>query len=1110
MNIRGASIKTALMELQKQSAVKFIFDKDIDKYSSVKVTLSDKDITIKKAIELILKSTNLQYVQMDDHVMVNEKPAPQSPNASAGQGPGTIKGRIVEFETSQPLPGASVYIVELQKGLQSNTEGYYRFNNLPAGKYTLKVTYISYRTETVQVEVKADREEIYDVKLQGSNALNEVIVSSVRKSRAPVAHTSDKQIVQEIRMAQSVVSGISSEQISKSADRNAAEAVRKISGVSIRDDKFIVIRGLNERYNLTYLNDNVAPSTELYTRAFSLDLLPTRIIDRIMVYKSPAPDLLADMTGGAVKIYTKDAAAVKHLDVELQLGVRPNTTFKNNFLTYQGSGTDFLGFDNGTRKLPNSVPGFGNFTRANISQQTYVETFSPYLQYGFKTALPLMQLTGNYYNTIKLGGRNLSMLSSLSYKNESQQQDFSRIQSSFNNDERTHNLTGETQSQQVAQLTLLQNFSYKLGDSSRLTFKNFVLQQGQSGTVVRTADNNQHYGFWGGETAGPYWSPNSTSVVNDKNIILGYTQRFLYSGNLGSNHKLDSAGKHLLSWNAGYIFSRQSIPDQRVIRLQNNRQDYTNLGPGDASLHWIGAIRSPDYGSANGSNEVDRGIISRTWSRNTEMSYNAAVDYVYKIKPWATFKAGTYQQWKERVLFRRTYTLNEGDLNSAGYPDTSPGGNGNYMDFNRVIFKEQDLGKIWSGEYLRDDGVALKIYDRTRGSDAYTATEQNNSGYAALSILALDRKLDIYGGVRAEYNRQKVAGALTQGAVTSPLPGGVNTPILIDNNKLSVLPSVNVGYRPNEQWVLRGAYGKTVNRPEFRELSPYSELDYLNNQTIFGNSKLISADISNYDLRLEWYNNGSKSNTLSVGAFYKDMQNPIERITARDLNYSSPASITFANANKATVKGLELDIRQDLGFIPANVFRNLSIIANATVIKSEVTRDVEAEDVSGGIQNSAIKRQLQGQAPYIINAGLYYDDAARGTKIAVLYNQVGPRIYAAAIGKSFQDANGGGYVQGGTVGSLIELTRRQIDLSISQRLIKSLQLKFSIQNLLNQPIRMAEDENFTYKYEKAVFTPKATNTGQTGSFQSYDIKGDLISSEYRSDRFFNLGITYSF
>ncbi len=1119
LSLKNTNAAAILQEVKKQSSVQLIYSPEELQTLKLNEFIVHK-VSVKEALDQLCKKLPLEFVALKSGFAVRKRTTAdemdQVPvNRAAPTGKISLKGRVVDFETSEPLVGATVNLQGVGKTTLTDEKGYYSFSNLGKQEVAISVSYAGYANFLESVKLHGN--ETFDVKMQAGNGqtLTDVLITTAGKKVRTVTHTTDKQIVTSIKNMASVVSGISSEQISKSADRNASEAVRKISGVSVRDDKFIVIRGMNERYNLTYLNGNIAPSTELYSRAFALDLLPSRIIDRILVYKSPAPDLMADMTGGAVKIFTKDAVNVKHFDVELQLGYRSNTTFNDRFLTNKGSGTDFLGFDNGLRKLPAVLPGYGDFTRAQISQKSYAQHFNPNLNYGYTHGLPTMQLTVNYYNGIKIGGRTLNTLTSLSYKNESQQMDVERTKSQNTDGERFHSTSSETQGTQTAQITLLQNFTYRLRNKGSIAFKNYLLQQGQNGTVLRTTKTgqrlpygkNQDYDFsklgnlpWEDDAVGyrPY----------ERNIILSYTQRFLYSGNLTGSHPLQQ-NKGNLDWNLGYTYSRQQIPDQRLIRLSKNRGreiGYAKL-PTDSNLNWVAAFRhviAPDEETAD--NSVERGIVSRTWTQNSENLYNASADYTFKWKPWVTVKAGTYQQWKQRILFRRVYRLNEGDLNSVGYADNAYAAIGSTspnMDISKVFFFQQDLNRVWSTDYLKDDGSALKVFDATSGSDAYTATEQLNTGYAAVSLLPFKGKLDIYGGLRVEYDRQRVSSA-----VPASYQGGVNRPVLADNKSTDYLPSVNIGYRPSEQLVFRFAFGKTVNRPEFRELSPYTELDYLNNQYVKGNYLLKSARVDNYDARIELYpKNNNKGETFSIGAFYKELKSPIERTIAQSLYSNSPIVISYANADKAIVRGLEIDLRKNLGFIPVSFFQKLSVIGNVSFINSTVNKTLDTSVLKNPDPkvNPHYTRQLQGQAPYVANLGLFYDNAGLGTRVAVTWNVIGPRIYAAANGvtaAAVDTAKKLFYPTPGDLGSTIELERQTLDLAVTQRIIKSLQLKFSVQNLLDQQVRMAEDENFSYKYEKAGYNSNEVINKR--------FTGDLINNQYRYGRHFILSLLYSF
>lgn len=1082
VSFKNETLSGALLKLEVASKHPFSFDKNA--LSLVKVAdVSFNQETLDKILDKLLVGTGQFYEVLNKNIVIAKQPD-KSPNAAAGQGPGTIKGRIVEFETSQPLPGASIQILGLNKGAQSDNDGYYRFTGIPAGKYTLQVSFVSFTTEKVSVTIQSDKESTYDVKLQGSNVLNEVVVTGIGKTRAPVAHTTEKQLIAEIKNMNIIASGISSQQISMSADRNAAQAVQRVSGVSVVDDKFVIVRGLNPRYNLTYLNDNVAPATEVYSRAFAMDLIPSRVIDRILVIKSPSPENQADATGGVVKIYTKDAKAVKHFDIEVQDAFRTGSTFQN-MLTHKGGRFDLLGFDDGARKLPTSVPGYGSLNKATISQSTYVKTFSPILWHEQRAATPNAQITANYYNAFRVGGKTLSMLSSLSYKHEEQVAETYRqqgygLRDNISNDKINEDLSGT----QISQINLLQNFSYALRDSSVLHFKNFLLQSGIS-------TNTERIGYSHGQ-----WYDNGNGSFlqkKDKDIILSYSQRFLYAGNLGGSHYFTS-GRHKLQWNGGYSFTKQQTPDQRVVRYKAPAGRFVT---GDKELQWTARIRQGDNADHT---PLLMGSISRIWISNADDLYSFNSDYTFKLHPWLALHAGTFQQFKRRHFYRRIYTVNEGDLTGGLADYTNYPGYGGYIDPNLIMFNQQNIQKVWSEAYLREDGTGIKVYDRTSGSDAYVGTEQNNSGYASFSFTPFNRKIEVYGGVRAEYNRQRIGAAVPPRNSIAQLDE-INMPILVDYGKLNWFPSVNASWRQGEYLVVRGGYGKTINRPEFRETSPFEEINYDDNQLIQGNPELRPALVDNYNFRIEFYpSNNEKGEAITAGIFYKKLNNPIERTLYSDrtglYSYKLPNSLTYTNGAQAEIKGFEVEINKKLDFVPLPVFRQLSVIANLSLILSEVKGEVNIRHKG----NFPYQRRLQGQAPYLINTGLYYDNAGSGTKISIIYNVVGERIYAVApvfIDEDFLGLEGPVYR-----GSQIELPRHLLDFSITQRIGKGLQAKLAVQNLLDKPVEIAEDYNYTYKYEKLQ--------------QLYDengrlyMEGDNISSRFKPGRYFQLSLAYSF
>jgi len=264
--------------------------------------------------------------------------------------------------------------------------------------------------------------------------------------------------------------------------------------------------------------------------------------------KSPSPDNQADATGGVIKIYTKDARAVKHFDLELQLGYRPGTTLNSDFLTYNGGKLDWLGFDDGTRALPSTVPKYGSLLLADMKPSEYAKAFNPTLAYGKKTPLPNMQLTANYYDAWNVFGKPLSILTSLSYKNENLKADIYRQQGNgYESTESKDKMGDDNRNTNTVQTNLMQNFTYTLNENNLVSVKNFLLLQGIDATVIRNSQNTVNL------------VSTNESYSRNKDISLTYNQRFLYAGNLGGIHKFDKE-RHILSWNLGYTFSQLETP----------------------------------------------------------------------------------------------------------------------------------------------------------------------------------------------------------------------------------------------------------------------------------------------------------------------------------------------------------------------------------------------------------------------------------------------------------------------------------------------------------------------------------------------------------------------
>ena len=255
---------------------------------------------------------------------------------------GIIKGTVLDKNSGEPVIGAAVMLEQTLKGAATDLDGSFSISGIPAGKYNLHVSCLSYTTLKVEgVEITDDRTVELKIVLEAATeALEEVTVRAVRKMNSEVA------MVNAVKASPVVMSAVSSQLITKSQDRDASEVVKRIPGISIIDDKFVIARGLSQRYNNVWINNSAVPSSEADSRAFSFDIVPSAQIENIMIMKSPSPEIPADFTGGFIKISTKDTPEKNQYMLSYGVSVNDRTHFRN-FKYNKGSATDWLGFDMG-------------------------------------------------------------------------------------------------------------------------------------------------------------------------------------------------------------------------------------------------------------------------------------------------------------------------------------------------------------------------------------------------------------------------------------------------------------------------------------------------------------------------------------------------------------------------------------------------------------------------------------------------------------------------------------------------------------------------------------------------------------------------------------------
>ena len=1053
---RQVPLRQAFSDIESRLGIRIAFNSRLAGLDQL-VDTSFTNATVEEMLKGLLKGASLQYKKVRSYYLIFSR---------AGV-PGGLSGRIVDIGTGDPLAGATVVIKELGKGITADEQGYYYFESLPVGKYTLQLSFAGYKMFTApEVEVRADLANQYDGMLQAENQLQTVAVTASRRF-GRISNSTDAELVKEIRTSRNIISGISNEQIQKSTDRDASEIARRITGVSVVDN-FAIVRGLNRRYNITYLNDLIAPATEQDSRAFSLDLINSSLIDKMVVYKSPVPELPGDFTGGAIKITTKSPMLVRQLDIQLSASYRPNSSF-SDYYSYKGGATDWLGFDDGARKLPAGFPDIVKLSLSSVKEKAaYGRMLSNTWQSVAVRQNMDKRLVLNYYDSWKVGKYSrISNLTSLTYTSTVTTNHIDRQFGWSMNSEvllngnkyiRKYALrtkSDDIQSQYTNRVGVLQNFSLHLKDSSHIDFRNFFNQLGNDLVNISVLTDAE------------------VLDTEQKDVRLYYRQRRLYTGQLSGTHYLFGDRRNPLRWSLGFANTDQQEPDMRTLAYIRPWRGDTSPFEENSLAPWsIRIYDGTQYFPYN----------RRLFTHTVENGYTATADYEHKIgNKGILLKLGTYQEFKQREFSARELEVVKGT---------------GYFDERINSIGSTNINELYKRDNYRDDGSGFELqeYAGTR----YTASNQWNAGYIGLDAPLFRGRLNIYAGTRYDHYRFRMAATGRSGV-------SVVYPIEADNTDNFILPSVNVTWNVKPNLVMRTALARSINRPEFREKAPFA---YFNNTTQileYGNPALKTATFSNYDLRWEWYPASRKQNEmLTLGFFYKKGKDLIEAFTVNDYNSSQGNQLIFSNSKEASFYGIEMEVRKNMDFFSSPFLRRFSAILNGSYIKTEVFTPGTGYGNNADLGNSNHgdrRRPLQGQSPWLVNAILNYDDIRLGSRISLSYNYQGDRI--SVVGNN--DIAGDGIpVPGGTDNEpgfpdIMEKGRGVLDLSLLQRVNKWLQIKFSVQDLLNQPVLFYEDRNRNYKYNPEV--EGITNDPK---------KGDNIFMRYKPFSYYTISFNFSF
>ncbi len=943
---------------------------------------------------------------------------------------GKISGKVVDQETGEELIGAAVQVDGTTRGAVADLYGDYLLE-LEPGTYTLVVQYVSYTKQIIEgVVVNEGETTTINVTLGSEAVLEEIVVT------AEAIKDNDVVLLQIQKKAFAVQDGISSSEIRKLGVSNAAESMRQVTGASIEGGKYMVMRGLGDRYSITQMNNVTIPSADPYRNSTSMDLIPSDMIENITTLKTFTPDQPGNFTGGKVNITSKSIPDEFYFRAKVSATYNTQSSFADDFLLDPAANNEMTGFDGGIREKPEVFNQYEEFLQGGAAESTarraripennqdrqIIHESARSLSNGFLPNVGDASLDhglelaiGNRYS---LGDKPLGFNLGLNYSRSFLHLD--NKTTGIYSDGGSTSLINEqslaaVESTDEAQIGALLGLSLQLSPHHELSLNSLYNHSGASKALISN-------GFWR-NTASPFYE---TQAVH-------FQERGLFSTQLLGKHVFEGARGLKVDWVAGYMNLTQDEPDLRQF-------GYVVGDNGDYVMN---------------KSEVGR-LPSHFYRDLEDEQLNFQLDITLPItqNPENVIKAGFAYSDKQR-------TFNESQLGLFREPiPLQPGLNDNVVSFTEAAgnlpayFSLSNYGVV-GGPGINESngrtefGIGQYYSDQTVLGNSYTGDEIITAGYL-MGVYKLTEKLKAVAGVRIEKTELTTISADT----TKRFFGKVDeqgNPVLESRNgsidETDILPSVNFIYELSEHSNLRAAFSQTLARPNMREISPFASFGTPNEPTVLGNKDLKRTLIQNYDLRYEVYPRPGELFALS--AYYKNFQDPIIWLLTPK---ASTPEIQPANVDQAIVMGVEAEIRKTLDFISPSL-ENFQFGMNVSYIFSEVDKDQRELDAleSANRPNIEDTRTFQGQSPYILNFRLSHNSQELQWENNVSFNIFGERL---------------AFVTGALDPDVFEKPRPSLNFVSNKALTEHWSLGFKAINLLDMTFKKEfDDDRGVFNYE---------------------------------------------
>ena len=937
---------------------------------------------------------------------------------------GGIRGQVVDSDFGQPIAKAQVTIMGSPFGAVTDEQGNFTISGVPPGVYTIQTRASSYIPKTVP-DISVAAGSFNEMRFEAVAEIEEmeelVVPGEIDKA-------SETGLLVERQNASAVMDMMGQDLISRVGASTAGDAIRRMVGASVVDGKYVVVRGMPDRYVNTLLNGGRLPSSDPDKRAINVDLFPATALESLNLYKTFTPDQPADFTGGSVDIRTRQFPDKPSFGFGTTVEYNSQATFNPDFLVNPNGGTGVFGMRANGRMIPESVTSLPESvltrtpqlltTPADLAQADEINSamkkFSPVI--APRTGAPGPNLSVNLQGGDTVGDEDdgqLGVLGAFSW----------RRKNSFDPTGTRGNLSLFSRPGGVD--TFYEPFNQAQGNQDLLY-----------GTLLGLTgkwDNNHTVGgnliFNEGATsiAATRTQPGNVPQEIFTQQILQYGERSLLFAQFHGDHLFPEANGMQFTWNGGLGQANLIEPNQTQFsyRYYPSTGVYQPKGPTGADPTALAYQRELTENSFYTIADITQPFLQKDDKENI-------------------FKTGWYYDSEKRPYQQSSFQYIYGGSQDPNY--------GSYTSTD---------GTPWGDVFLAADRSGLVAPVPTPGNDrplswslgnagSTTGTEYNAFQQVAASYVMTKfqpfSKLKLTGGARFENTYLGVKGNIPPGDLELLFPKGADNTI----KQLDLLPSVGATFELYENVNLRFAWSQTLARPSFKEIGPVVVQNFASDEFFVGNPFLELSHANNYDFRAEWFPRAGE--VVAVSLFYKDIQSPMEQT---GFETGGEAYFRYQNFPSATVYGVEIEARKRLDQV-ASFLKKFTVSFNYSQIQSQVTipQDTLADRAAVGLTGNT--RPLQGQPNYLINAGLNYDDEDHKFYAGLFYNVTGPFLYAV------------GTRPPGTIFLLPDIYEQpapSLDFNLTQGLTDNWKITFRGKNLLNpifQRTQNFQGTEFTY------------------------------------------------